>query len=232
MKSLSKILLAILFSIFSSQLFSQPDDPHRGMFVDKFINFFNQDINSGLNRLDTANSTLGVWDATAYGGIGGYRKENELLEYAAENHFTYLLLYDLHKIWPFNPASEIPVAWDSTTNSMRDLSYHLCRFINKAKNKYCITQIGAAGSSKDFFDNFNLTTSPYLFSNQEKTSPVFNPNLLFVENPNNSGNPVAEITKYFLRLTNFSTCPDCQANIDILDLEIEFWNQHSLLVDF
>ena len=99
----------------------------RGMYVDKFFR--------------TAKNTAGITVVNpVFSVLGVQAKEDSLLEYAKENHITYLVLYDLYYVFG-NPTFE----------------GYLCAFIQKAKTQYCIEEIGAASSCSSLFDNiFNF----------------------------------------------------------------------------
>jgi len=140
-----KKILLILFIIFSIKSFSQfapESEPHRGMYIDKFVktDFFN------TSYIDPAFSVLAV--DTNLDGI--FENEDKILKYAAENHITYLALYDLHRIF-----GRHVMVWDEGLKRNADLEEHLCRFIKKAKSQYGITQIGAIGGSARFFDSLS-----------------------------------------------------------------------------
>src|SRR5688572_2676926 len=72
--------------------------------------------------------------------LGDPQAENKLLEYARANQFTYLALYDLHKVHTkfnlHNVSTSAPLA----------------HFILNARKNYGILQIGAAGENADFFE--------------------------------------------------------------------------------
>ncbi|HNS13544.1 MAG TPA: T9SS type A sorting domain-containing protein, partial [Bacteroidia bacterium] len=139
---MKKLLLFILLCINQNLLaqFSPEPDPHRGMYVDKFY----KTSLSSSSIIDTAFTIIGV--DVNFDGI--FEKEDSILRYAAENHITYLNLYDLHRIIGRNK-----LMWDENLNQNVDLEEHLERFMRKAKSKYGITQIGAIGGSANFFDS-------------------------------------------------------------------------------
>jgi hypothetical protein len=172
-----------------------PGDPHRGLMVDKFLKFTNQSLNIGPPgqvdgaefEIDTANSILGVYDAAH----GTYYKEDELLNYCAQNHFTHICLYDLKNVFypSRDDANYIARAWDPGTQTMQPMTWHLCRFMQKAYSlvlPYRITEISASGNSSEFLNgavNAGQMMTPHLtFSSDEKNSTEFNSSLLFVEN--------------------------------------------------
>ena len=194
-------------------------DPHRGMYVDKF---FKTRVNNS-SIIDPAFSIIAV--DQDHDGI--YEKEDALLRYAAENHITYLAIYDMHRILGRNY-----MAWDEAQKRFVNMEEHLCRFIKKAKTKYGITQIGAIGGSENFFDSLGTyldrypVTNPYRLSNKIKESTLFDPSLEIVEKSFLPGDPQsknAEALKFCLRAMDFNSNNKCQADIDVLNVEYEFW---------
>ena len=165
------------FLFFVLKIFAQlpPEtDPHRGMYVDRFLK---TNINNS-SVVEPAFSILSV--DTNSDGI--FEKEDAVLQYACENHITYLALYDMGRI-----LGRSTTAWNENTRQYERLEKHLCRFIQKAKNQYGITQIGAIGGSEDLFDSVATFMNRY---------PVINPG---------------------------DTCSSCQADIDVINVEYEFW---------
>ncbi len=73
--------------------------------------------------------------------LGNTQQEDSLLNYAQDNNFNYLALYDL---WPVHVAHNL-----TNTGS----SAILANFIQKAKQQYNILQIGAIGENYFFFNN-------------------------------------------------------------------------------
>ncbi|MDG1397331.1 MAG: hypothetical protein P8P88_03000 [Polaribacter sp.] len=71
--------------------------------------------------------------------LGNEEKENNLLNFTAENGFDKIILYDLHKI------NKIYSLADKTKNEI------LARFIFKAKTDYNLKGVGGSGESADFF---------------------------------------------------------------------------------
>jgi hypothetical protein len=110
------------------------------MYIDKFVKTSFYDS----TKVDPSFSVL----ATDTNCDGIYEKEDAMLDYASENHITYLALYDLHRIF-----GRQLYAWDENQNRTVDLEEHLFRFIKKAKSKYGVTLIGAIGGSERFFDS-------------------------------------------------------------------------------
>lgn len=198
----------------------------RGLYVDGFVKLRG-------SILDTAFSILGVTDVVSgHPTYNSYYKENQLLEYAAQNHIVYLTLYDLQNVY-----GQALTCKDSSTGSTMTMESHLCDFVNKARTKYCIEKIGVIGTSKSFFcqsfldgtlptDCINnaLSSPPILRSSIPDPSNILS-ELEIIESslPSNDSNFVrSEIDKFFIRLGLSALM--CSATIDVLNLEHEFWN--------
>jgi hypothetical protein len=214
------LLLLLLLTTFNlSAQFAPEADPHRGMYIDKF---FKLQLNSST-KLDPAFSILAVDKDRD----GIYEKEDELLEYVAQNHITYINMYDIHRFLGKNL-----MAWDEEKKRNVKIEEHFCRFINKAKTQYGVTQIGAIGGSVNFFDSLTTyidrypVTDPYRLSNKIINSPRFDTTLYMVERTYPVGDPAektSELLKFCLRAMDFNACDSCQADIDVLNIEYEFW---------
>lgn len=89
-----QILLCLVVKFTTAQPNLTESDPRRGMYVNKFVTYQTLTIYTGSNKLDTANSILGV-DAN-HDGV--FEKEDRLLEYCRDNHITSLVLYDLRDV--------------------------------------------------------------------------------------------------------------------------------------
>ncbi|REJ81425.1 MAG: T9SS C-terminal target domain-containing protein [Bacteroidetes bacterium] len=219
-----KIIFRFLFSCFlifqinecSAQIPAE-SNPHRGMYVDRFVTVFSN------GTLDPVFSVLGVDEDRD----GFFEKEDELLEYCRENHITYLALYDMGKILGRNRT-----AWNENTRAHELLERHLCRFIEKAKREYCVDQIGGISGSNATFDSLHAfsqrypVTNPYRLRRDQINSPFFHPVLYMVENnyeENSEEQNLAEQLKFALRVSDFNSCGECQADIDYINLEDEFW---------
>src|SRR5262245_45467000 len=109
------LFILLAFGLFSDG-FSQINEPGRGMYVNRFFR-------------TSANQSGNVIIYPNYSILGIQSKEDSLLTYARDNHITYLILYDLHRLFG-----------DAQYESL------LCSFIQKAKEDYCITKIGVASS--------------------------------------------------------------------------------------
>ncbi len=199
MKTCALTLLAIC--LMTSVALSQFAHQGRGMYVDKF---FSTGVNTaGSTIVDQNRSILSISS-----------KENELLQYAKENHITYLILYDLHRVLG-NPIYE----------------NYLCSFLQKAKTQYCIEYVGIASSCVSLFSNaVNRSNSdPILFSsvpdNDNIGFPGYTDQLGFVEKeygPDDSLFYISEATKLNIRAAQFNET--CSFKFDVMVSEYEFWN--------
>jgi hypothetical protein len=185
------VLFTLLFIGILSDTYGQTD-PGRGMYVNRF--FRTSTNQSGTVIVDPNYSILSIQD-----------KEDSLLKYAHDNHITYLILYDVHRV--FGNAT---------------YENYLCAFIQKAKSTYCISKIGIASSCAAMFDNVAIieASEPFNFVNAN-----YPPSLGFVQNHYTPGDPMfylAEATKLGLRASTFND--DCNSKIDVLVTEYEFWN--------
>lgn len=229
--AMKKFLLSILCLFSASFAFSQPapeSDPHRGIYVDRFAKKV-----QGGNAYDPNFSIL----AADLNRDGIFEKEDALLEYCAENHITDIELYDLEKIF-----GGTLTAWNENTKMYETLEQHLCRFMQKARDQYCITEIGAAGSTAYNFDSvaaFNEqypVTEPYKLRNDQRNSISFDTTLNIVERTIPADHPLskkAELLKYCLRTADFNACNPCGARFDNINSEFEFWyNCANDLADF
>ncbi len=86
--------------------------------------------------------------------LGNIQSEDSLLNYAQSNNFNYLALYNLHVV---NANNDLTNLSSSTV---------LANFIQKAKQFYSISQVGAVGENFNFFNN---VINVY---NQQHTNPL------------------------------------------------------------
>jgi hypothetical protein len=186
--------LYVLFSIIFIGIFKThaQSDPERGMYVNRF---FRTSANTSGNVIVDPNYSI----------LSIPEKEDSLLKYAHDHHITYLILYDVHRVFG---------------NSVYE--NYLCSFIQKAKDNYCISKIGIASSCAAMFDNVAVMepSEPYVFA-----SPNHPSSLSFVQYKHEFSDPMfylAEATKLGLRATTFND--DCNYKIDVLVTEYEFWN--------
>ena len=214
----------ILFSIFV-QLFQSTEaqvspeaNPHRGLYIDHFL----KTTSAGV--MDPDFSILAV-DSNR---DGIFEKEDALLEYCSENHITYIAIYDMQKILGRNRT-----AWNENTRSYELLEKHLCRFMEKAKNVYCVDEIGAIGGSASSFDSLQTyydrypVSSVYRLRPEQINSPYFDPILYMTERDYEDGSEeqnLAEHLKFWLRVSDFNDCGTCGADFDYILSEDEFWS--------
>ena len=172
----------------------------RGMYVDKF---FRTAINTGgATVVNPVFSILGI-----------PAKEDSLLNYARENHITYLILYDLYYVFG-----------NSTFEG------YLCSFIQKAKTQYCIEEIGVASSCSGMFDNiFNMAATASISLSEQQNSIQYSKDqrkqLEIVQHHYKPGDPlfyICEATKLNMRIAAFND--NCAYKLDVMVSEYEFWN--------
>lgn len=218
MKIACSIFICLFFSLNANSQFSPESDPHRGFYLDHFLRFF-----PGTNTVDTSRSILGV--DKDFDGI--FEKEDAVLRYACENHITYLAMYDMHRT-----IGTTKTIWNENTNQFENPEKHLCRFIEKARSQYGVTQIGTVGGSTNFFDSLGSyldrypVTAPVLLSDEVKSSPHFNRILSSIETnsyPTREAQQAGEFLKQCIRVMNFNINNACQSDIDVLNVEYEFW---------
>ena len=164
-----KTFFAVIFILsFITQFYSygQATDPHRGLTVTKLIRFTPASINSGGTPIvDISNTILGT------------PREDSLLSYCRDNHITYLELYDMYLILRYDTMGCILPSGDSLVEG-------LCNFINKAKNQYCISEVGAATEKSFVFgriDSLNQSPiwySPALILNTIESQTIANPSFI------------------------------------------------------
>ena len=165
------------------------------MYVNRF--FRTSYTNSGTQIVDPNYSILSI-----------PAKEDALLSYARDNHITYLVFYDMSRIFG-NPVYE---------------SY-LCSFLEKAKTQYCIEKLGIASSCASMFENVaGISPTPEMELPDEENA-VFQKSFSFINDARNPQSPEflrAEVAKMNLRMTSFND--DCDYKFDVLVTEFEFWN--------
>lgn len=215
------ILIIVTISVFSflKTLGQTADNPHRGMYVDKFVKY----DNAG-NYLPQF-SILGVDEDLN----GVFEKEDELLSYAQQNHFTSLTLYELPNIF----SNSAPKVWNNNTARFEDLKEHLCRFIQKAKSQYKIDEIFAAAGSGEDADSvqtlgsiFKTSTPKFEFSDEEKALPSYTSRLQQITDQYPTTSSlflISEISKFILRVAHFEGCQN-QIQFNGFSAEHEFWN--------
>jgi hypothetical protein len=183
---MKKLLFALLiFTSFST--LAQFTHSGRGMYVD---HFFNTTVNSSGNTIVNAN--LSILSIPA--------KEDQLLRYAQQNHITYLVLYDLHRVFG-----------NSTYEN------YLCSFIEKAKTQFCIEKIGVASSCSAMFDNIYEVTPTPAISFPGPDSLTLQQSLAITQREVLPGDPLfylSEVTKMSARAARFNDI--CNYKIDVL----------------
>ena len=164
-------------------------DYSRGMYVNDFIKF----IGNPDDQIVDLNLTI----------LGNDSKENELLNFARESNFTYLLLYDLYPLWKY--------MGDVDTRTGITFGEELCKFMNKAQNEYCIHRFGVAGSAKDFFEDIMTVNQSPVFhlTSVERARLSSQSPLLIVEDETihkgDSKYLMSEFLKFMLAMTSFNT---------------------------
>lgn len=191
------ILTLVFFLLSSAHTYAQIADSGRGMYVNRF---FRTSVNSiGAPIVDPNYSTLSI-----------PAKEDSLLQFAKDNHITYLILYDLYYVF-----------------GNENYENYLCAFIDKAKTQYCIEKIGVASSCASLFDNIEMlnATPPASFALLSHSGPTFRQQLEIASEefqPGDSLFYLSEATKFNLRASAFNSV--CNSKIDALVTEYEFWN--------
>jgi hypothetical protein len=193
MKKIVKFLLILWVSHFQS--YAQLNHAGRGMYVS---NFFKTAVTSGgIEIIDPNYSVLNITT-----------KEDSLLLYAKNNHITYLILYDLHRVF------------GNTT-----YENYLCAFIQKAKTLYAIEKIGMASSCAAMFDNVAVVAATPSFFFPVPDNSSYQQKFNFVSQvykPGDSLFYISEATKLALNTAVFNN--NCAYKIDVLVTEYEFWN--------
>ena len=77
-----KLIISVLFCTLFTKSYAQIPGNQRGIYVNQFVD---------LNQNGTINTNFSI--------LGNTSSENTLLQYCLENHFTYLTLYDLSKVF-------------------------------------------------------------------------------------------------------------------------------------
>jgi hypothetical protein len=93
--------------------------------------------------------------------IGNTNKEDSLLNYAQQNGFTYLALYELHLVHASHNLTTVPT------------SAPLATFISKAKTMYGVTEIGACGENFWWFDNI-ISVYNLIHANPAEQIDIYN----------------------------------------------------------
>lgn len=213
-------LIVIIF--YPIKVNAQEKNPHRGLTVIHFIGFTPASINNGSAEVSLPFTVLGT------------DREDSLLAYARDNHITHLELYDLHKVFRYDgdPGSLLP-------NGMHPVDA-LCNFINKARNNYCIDEIGAGGEEETFFDSVYTFDSARVAANViylDSAQQVFFSgnrelvNLLTqVHYPSDTMYLLSTELKDFFRMIQFNG--NCSAHIDFFEPVEEWWRINTYFSDY
>ena len=170
MKKIAPSLILISLTLLILELSAQvADNPLRGLYVNGFAAVDSND------KYIPELSILGVdkdLDQT-------FENEQKLLNYAKQNHFTTLILYNLRTV--FNSTATI---WNALDNRYESLPEHLCRFMQTARNDYNITRILAAVSGRtevtsvsNYNDLFSNPTPPIQLTTSQINSAFYTPRL-------------------------------------------------------
>ncbi|MFN8166428.1 MAG: T9SS type A sorting domain-containing protein [Bacteroidia bacterium] len=200
------------------------DNPQRGLYVNSFA-----DVDGSGNYVN-AFSILGVDEDRD----GNFEKEEELLNYAQQNHFTTLILYNLRTVFNSNV-----LVWDASINQNRyeTLTEHLCRFMKTARTDYGITRIFAAvggsdevNSVEDFNQTFASPTAPIVLTPNQLNSPFYTPRLSKLVQQYPVGDPMlipSEVAKFAITVATMNNI-NCDQKFDGFVSESEFWVANSI----
>ena len=216
------LITSILFlSVEKIRAQQTPPIMERRLYVDDFLRF------NSSNELMPESSILGV-DVNQ---DGTFEKEDELLEFARDNHFTILTLYETELAF----SATTYYAWNAQTSHMETMQEHLCRFMDKAKNTYCIKEIysavGGSGEGEDiteFNEQFKIATPAFELSPEELAYASTRLKLLVNSYP--EAHPMhypSEIAKFALRIAHFQSCNNLNSKFDGVSSEYEFWNNNN-----
>jgi len=211
----TKLLLIAILGLLTSPIFSQVEGNQRGLYVNQFVDLWHD--NAPLHTNNTINTNSSI--------LGNVTAENELLQYCMENHFTYLVLYDLSKVFEGMNSTTLATKLD-------DLKVFIC----KAKRDYCIKYVGASinlDTYEDVESGFGLKqTPPYIFDSIFYGTNLYD-KLHYLEDTVNTDDPrfeIAEMLKLSLRIAfmnrtrSTATWTICEEeSVDILVTEYEFW---------
>ena len=230
MKRIVFIFLVLVSSFVNGQVtradLDEPN-PHRGLYIN---NFFVLDPGSwnSLTPPYTIAPNVGIL-GTDINHDGIFEKERELLEYCRDNHITFIILLNLHQLF----GSEVKL-WDENQGRSVPIEDHLCRFMNDARNNYCIDQIGAAADNSNTFQVysnsisiFSNKTAPIVLSASQRNSYASNPDLLLMEDATlQAPDPKfyqSECLKFYYRAANFTGTSECGTFFNYLHMEYEYW---------
>ncbi len=196
----------------------------RALYVNKFFSY-----DTRTSNIDAANSTLGVYDAAS----SSYKKEEELLQYAQKNNINLLICYDFRLMSIYNV---IPPGTPDNFNMLN----HFCRFINRAKNEYCIKFVGVAfGGDPLALNAFENVQDLFGDQTPAMALPSYVTSFLGSNNPfsvvtqtYSPGDPNIYYSEYYKTILRAisATC-STTADIDVIANEYEFWLQKDEIVN-
>ncbi len=223
------VLFIVSFNSFgqSTVWYEPQDNPHRGLYINHFFYVDPAVWNQGAPYTGYRPEMSILGADLDHDGI--YEKENELLEYCKSNHITHIVLLDLH----YFLGRGIQI-WDNAEGRYVDAEVRLCKFMNIARNQYCIDQIDAAGDNRNFFDGidnfqsnlFPSPTAPIVIPPNRLASYSMNDIRLLEDStlhPGDVGYEQSELLKFYYRVVNFQANHDCESYFNYLHMEYEFW---------
>lgn len=212
----TKLSLLVACCLTTHLLYAQVLGNQRGLYINQFVDLWHNNAPGHINNTINTNSSI----------LGNTTAENTLLAYCMENHITYLVLYDMAKI--FEGTNSATLAGKLTA---------LKQFICKAKRDYCIKYVGASIGLDTYADvqtGFGLKqTPPYIFDSILHDTDLYD-SLSYVEDTiptDDERFASAELIKLSLRIAfmnglnssaAWTVCSD--EHVDILVTEYEFWN--------
>jgi uncharacterized protein affecting Mg2+/Co2+ transport len=208
------------FQLQGTKVQNPAEKVQRALFVSNFFSYCTDFFPPNFYKVDQYYSTLCAGLFLTADNL--YTKEKELLEYCIKTHTTHLILYDLPKIFSIGHDMYDP-------HNNEDIYENLCRFMQIAKQNYCIETFSAAVSDEEQVTKTITLIQPLALTQQERNkvsdldlisgietvdSLILDPNIkeliqpirlaIIVERLNNSG----------------AGCPD----FDYFTTEKEYWN--------
>ena len=177
-----------------------------------------------INRLVDIDNAGNIVPANTI--LGNVVKEDEILKYCMENHFTYITLYGLSRL--FDTNGNFKQGWDVKLND----------FICKAKSTYCIEYVGGVivDNESDVPSALRIT-GPISFTNAFKQDTVLYPLLQYLEDTIPTDDERFTISRAVFRLVCYNkSFPSYSIKSPVINFLIsttEFFNrevqsQHSL----
>jgi hypothetical protein len=185
-------------------------DPGRGIYVNNFFSWVNGSVHQDPN----------------YTILGYPAKEQELLDFCDKYHITHIILYDINDV--IQTSDAVP----TYTYNGKTIKQHFCDFMLEAKNNHCISKIGVAGGSQDFFDDlYPINPTPAVVLNPAVKAQIqFDTDLVETNiSPNSPNFRMSEYLKFFIRSTGMEAFPiTCAADyVDVFVTEYEWWFTHT-----